>query len=83
MNQNEHEQEIELARHYSVVGLLKFSAIPILTILFASVYMIVDALFIANFANVDAPSSTPYAAANLASPFVLIFPAVGFMVGGG
>ena len=83
MNQHENEQTIELARHYSVAGLLKFSAVPVFSILFASLYMIVDAWFIANYASVDAPSSTPYAAANLVSPFVLIFPAVGFMVGGG
>lgn len=72
------ENELELSKHYSVAGLLKYSAVPIVTILIASFYMIVDALFIANFTT-----STSYAAANLASPYVLIFPAVGFMIGGG
>lgn len=72
------ESELELSKHYSVAGLLKYSAVPIVTILIASFYMIVDALFIANFTT-----STSYAAANLASPYVLIFPAVGFMIGGG
>ena len=72
------ENELELSKHYSVAGLLKFSAIPVITIVLASLYMVVDALFIANFT-----SSTSYAAANLASPFALIFPAVGFMMGGG
>ena len=72
------ENELELSKHYSVAGLLKYSAVPIVTILLASFYMIVDALFIANFTT-----STSYAAANLASPYVLIFPAAGFMIGGG
>ena len=72
------ENETELSRHYTTGGLIRFSVIPILTITIASLYMIVDALFIANFTT-----STSYAAAVLTSPYVLIFPAVGFMVGGG
>ena len=75
---SEKANETELSRHYTAAGLIRFAAVPILTITIASLYMIVDALFIANFT-----SSTSYAASNLATPYVLIFPAVGFMVGGG
>ena len=78
MNEMDFENETELAGHFSIPALLKFSAVPILTSLCASVYMLVDGLFIANFTSGDA-----YAAVILVTPYVMVFPAVGFMVGGG
>lgn len=71
-------EETDLSGHFTVWRLLRHAVIPVITLLLASSYMVADGLFIANFT-----SETAYAGSVLASPYALIFPAVGFMVGGG
>lgn len=78
MNDIEKDDDIELSRHYTIPGLIRYAAVPMLTMLLVSVYMVVDGLFIANFT-----SETSYAGCILVTPYVMIFPAIGFMVGGG
>ncbi len=72
------EEELELSGHFTIFRLLQHAVVPVFTLLLASLYMVVDGLFIANFT-----SETAYAGSVLASAYTMIFPAVGFMVGGG
>ncbi|MBR6328367.1 MAG: polysaccharide biosynthesis C-terminal domain-containing protein [Lachnospiraceae bacterium] len=78
MSETPNNESEELSKHYTVPELVKHSAIPILTTLLASAYMIVDGLFIANYT-----SQTSYAGCILVTPYMLFFASIGFMVGGG
>lgn len=51
---------------------------PILSILFCSIYTVVDGIFVSNFTN-----PTAFAALNIMANYALIFPSFGFMVGSG
>ena len=70
--------KIQLSDHFDYKRLLKFTFPTIIMMIFSSVYGIVDGLFISNYAG-----STPFAAVNLIMPFIMIFSAVGFMIGAG
>ena len=70
--------KIQLSDHFDYRRLLRFTFPTIIMMIFSSIYGIVDGLFISNFAG-----STPFAAVNLIMPFIMIFSAVGFMIGAG
>ncbi len=75
---NKKKDRIELSDHFTIGRLLRFTALPIIGVILASVYMVIDSWFVSEFISTSA-----FASVNLASPLLLVLPAVGFMVGGG
>lgn len=69
---------IQLSDHFSYKKLLRFTLPTITMIIFSSIYSIVDGIFVSNFVG-----KTPFAAVNLIMPVLMIFGAIGFMIGTG
>lgn len=69
---------IQLSDHFTYRRLLRFVAPSIVMMVFTSIYGVVDGLFVSNFVG-----KTPFAALNLIMPMIMIFGAVGFMIGTG
>ena len=69
---------VDMSKHFTAGMLLKYAAPVIASMVFTSVYSIVDGLFVSNFAG-----KTDFAALNLIVPFIMILSAVGFMMGTG
>ncbi|MBR2590030.1 MAG: MATE family efflux transporter [Clostridia bacterium] len=72
------QASITLSEHFNYKKLLRFTVPSVAMMLFTSIYYIVDGFFISNFVG-----ATPFAAVNLIMPFVMVFDAVGFMIGAG
>ena len=71
-------EAIRLSDHFDYKRLLRFTGPSILTMIFASIYSIVDGYFVSNYAG-----AIPFAALNIMMPFLMILAAVGFMFGSG
>lgn len=71
-------QKIRLSDHFTYTRLLRFTLPPIMMMIFTSIYGVVDGFFVSNFVG-----ATPFAALNLIMPYIMIFSAVGFMLGSG
>lgn len=69
---------ISLSEHFTYGKLLKFTFPSIIMMILSSIYGVVDGVFISNFIGAEA-----FAAVNLVMPFLMIFGAVGFMLGTG
>lgn len=69
---------ISLSEHFTYKKLIKFTFPSIAMIFFTSIYMIVDGLFVSNFAG-----KTAFAAINLIMPILMILGTIGFMFGSG
>lgn len=69
---------IQLSDHFTYGKLLRFVFPAIVTMIFTSVYSIVDGLFVSNFVG-----KTAFAALNLIFPLIMVLGAVGFMIGSG
>lgn len=69
---------IHLSDHFTYRKLLRFTLPSITMMIFTSIYGVVDGFFISNFVG-----KTPFAAINLIMPFLMIFGAIGFMIGTG
>ena len=69
---------IQLSDHFDYKRLLRFTFPSIVMMIFTSIYGVVDGIFVSNFVG-----KTPFAALNLIMPFLMIFGAVGFMIGAG
>lgn len=69
---------IQLSEHFSYKKLLKFTFPSVVMLIFTSIYGVVDGIFVSNFVG-----KTPFAAVNLIMPVLMIFGAVGFMLGTG
>lgn len=69
---------IKLSEHFGYKKLIRFTLPSIIMMIFTSIYGVVDGYFVSNYAG-----STQFAAVNLIMPFLMIFGAVGFMVGTG
>ena len=65
-------------RHFTIKDLLVFTGPSIATLIFTSIYDIVDGFFVSNFVG-----STAFASVNFIMPFIMILGSVGFMVGTG
>ena len=78
MMERKKKETIQLSEHFTAGKLLRFAFLPVVSLLLSSFYGVVDAWFIANFTD-----QTAFAAVNIVSPYALMFPAVGFMIGGG
>ncbi len=64
--------------HFSYGRLLRFTGPSVVMMVFVSIYGVVDGIFVSNFVG-----KTPFAAVNLIFPCLMIFAALGFMVGTG
>ena len=69
---------VDMSRHFTTGALLKFTAPSIAMTVFASLYTIVDGVFVSNFAG-----KTALAAVNFIFPFIMILSSVGLMIGTG
>lgn len=69
---------ISLSEHFSYGKLLKFTFPSMIMMVLSSVYGVVDGFFISNYIGAE-----PFAAINIVMPFLMIFGAVGFMIGTG
>lgn len=69
---------IQLSDHFTYGRLLRFTFPTIVMMIFTSIYSVVDGIFVSNFAG-----KTAFAAINLIMPYLMVFGAVGFMVGTG
>lgn len=70
--------KIKLSDHFSYKKLFLFTLPTIATMIFTSIYGIVDGFFVSNFVG-----KTPFAAVNFIMPFLIILGAPGFMFGAG
>ena len=68
----------DMTKHFTLFELLKLSVPCMATTLFASVYAVVDGLFVVNCSGKEA-----FAAINIVMPFILILGSAGFMIGAG
>ena len=69
---------IQLSDHFTYGKLMRFTLPCIATMIFTSIYSIVDGFFISNFAG-----KTPFAAINFIMPILMILGTTGFMFGTG
>lgn len=69
---------IQLSEHFSYKKLLRFTFPSVIMMIFTSIYGVVDGIFVSNYVG-----KTPFAAVNLIMPVLMIFGAVGFMIGTG
>lgn len=69
---------IDMSQHFTYGKLLKYIVPSVATLLFVSMYSIVDGLFVSNFAG-----KTAFAAVNFIMPVLMILAPVGLMVGTG
>ena len=69
---------IQLSEHFTYKKLLRFVFPSIVMMVFTSIYGVVDGFFVSNFVN-----KTAFTAVNLIMPYLMIFGALGFMVGTG
>ncbi|MBW3067908.1 MATE family efflux transporter [Actinomyces sp. 594] len=69
---------IDMSQHLGPRALLRFTAPAIATMIFTSIYGVVDGLFVANYAG-----KTALAAITLIMPFIMILGTLGFMMGAG
>ena len=69
---------IQLSDHFTYGKLVRFTLPTIMVMLFTSIYGVVDGFFVSNYVG-----GTPFASLNLVMPFIMIFSAVGFMLGTG
>lgn len=69
---------VDMSQHFSMGRLVRYSMPSILMMLFTSLYGIVDGFFVSNYAG-----KVALAAVNWAWPLLMIFSAIGFMIGTG
>lgn len=69
---------IHLSEHFTYGKLLRFTFPTMVMLIFTSIYGVVDGVFVSNYAG-----KTAFAAVNLIMPALMIFAAVGFMLGTG
>lgn len=69
---------IQLSDHFSYKKLLQFVIAPIGTMIFTSIYSIVDGFFVSNYVG-----NTAFASLNLVMPYIMMIASVGFMFGSG
>ena len=70
--------KIQLSEHFTYSKLIRFTIPSIVMMIFTSIYGVVDGIFVSNYVG-----KTPFAAINLIMPFLMLFGAIGFMIGTG
>lgn len=76
--QTQKHQPIKLSDHFTYGKLIRFVIPSVCMMIFTSIYSVVDGFFVSNFVG-----KTPFAAVNLIMPLLMIFGAIGFMMGAG
>lgn len=76
--QKHNREPIKLSDHFTYRKLIRFVIPSVCMMIFTSIYSVVDGFFVSNFVG-----KTPFAAVNLIMPLLMIFGAVGFMMGAG
>ena len=69
---------IQLSDHFTYKKLFRFVFAPIGTMLFTSIYGIVDVFFVSNYVG-----DTAFASLNLIMPYIMMIASIGFMFGSG
>ncbi|MBQ6554536.1 MAG: MATE family efflux transporter [Firmicutes bacterium] len=69
---------IKLSDSFTYKKLLRFTLPSVVMMVFTSIYGVVDGFFVSNYVG-----ATQFAAVNLIMPFLMLFGALGFMVGQG
>ncbi|MBE6627963.1 MAG: MATE family efflux transporter [Ruminococcaceae bacterium] len=69
---------IQLSEHFNYSKLIRFTVPSMIMMVFTSIYGVVDGIFVSNFVG-----KTAFAAVNLIMPFLMLFGAIGFMIGTG
>ena len=69
---------IQLSAHFTYKKMFRFVLAPICTMLFTSIYGIVDGFFVSNYVG-----NTAFASLNLVMPYIMMIASVGFMFGSG
>lgn len=69
---------IPLSDHFDYKKLLRFTLPSMITLVFTSIYGVVDGFFVSNYVG-----KTPFTAVNFIMPFLMILGCVGFMFGTG
>lgn len=69
---------IQLSDHFTFKKLFRFVIAPIYTMIFTSIYGIVDGFFVSNYVG-----NTAFASLNLVMPYIMMVASVGFMFGTG
>lgn len=72
------KKKISIADHFDYKKLIEFTRPSIMTMIFTSIYGIVDGYFVSNYAG-----AVPFAALNIMMPFLMLIAAIGFMFGSG
>ena len=67
---------IQLSDHFNFRRLLRFTLPSIASMIFASIYGIVDGFFVSNYVG-----KIPFAGLNIIMPFIMMLGAVGNMIG--
>ncbi|MBE7086192.1 MAG: MATE family efflux transporter [Clostridiales bacterium] len=70
--------KIQLSDHFNYKTLFRFTLPSIVMMIFTSIYVVVDGLFVSNFVG-----KTQFAALNFIYPVIMILGAIGFMFGAG
>ena len=70
--------KISISEHFNYSKLFKFVLPSIIMMIFTSIYGVIDGLFISNYVG-----KISFAAVNLIMPILMLFGAIGFMVGTG
>lgn len=70
--------KIQLSDHFNYKTLFRFTLPSIFMMIFTSIYVVVDGLFVSNFVG-----KTQFAALNFIYPVIMILGAIGFMFGAG
>lgn len=69
---------IQISDHFDAKRLARFVLPSVVMMIFTSIYSVVDGLFVSNFVD-----TTAFAAINFIMPVLMIFGAIGFMLGAG
>ncbi len=69
---------MDFSQHFTYHKLLRYAVSPIVMMVFASIYSVVDGLFLSNFVGKEA-----FAAVNFILPYLMLFSSIGFMFGTG
>ncbi len=70
--------EIAISEHFTIKKLLRFTIPTMIMMMFYTTYVLIDGIFISNCVG-----STAYAAVNIVGNYLLVFPAIGTMLGSG
>lgn len=72
------DNRIQLSDHFTYKRLFQFVLAPICSMLFTSIYGIIDGFFVSNYVG-----NTAFASLNLVMPYIMMVASVGFMFGTG